>query len=248
MDGSNDWWKTSNMPQPDASVDGVLNDADRALERPGYPPQAMQTPEHLDPDLRSKPWHDAEAFSWCSNLEQNFEVIQGELLNTLNTTEAWPMVKGQVGLTDGKGEWRELVMLGPGSEKGRTLCPQTAALLDAIPEAKHLADSEGACGNAIFAKLTPGTRLKPHCGPTNTRLTCHLGIEVPEECGIRVGEEVRTWQVGKCLVFDDSWEHEVWNNSDKLRVVLLINFWHPDLTREQWDETAEELQNGFLDV
>lgn len=166
----------------------------------------------------------------------------------MRDSEAWPLVRGQVGLTHGKGEWREMVMLGPGSERGRELCPRTAELLDRIPAAKHLADSVGACGNAIFATLAPGTRLHPHCGPTNTRLTCHLGIEVPEGCGIRVGQEARTWRRGECIVFDDSWEHEVWNESDRVRVVLLVNFWHPELPPERWRATAEELREGFLDL
>mmetsp|Transcript_7233 Transcript_7233/g.15656 ORF Transcript_7233/g.15656 Transcript_7233/m.15656 type:complete len:248 (+) Transcript_7233:42-785(+) len=207
-----------------------------------------QRPEHLEPGLRSRAWHDAADFLWCGELERNFEVIREELLAALAEKEAWPMVRGQVGLTHGKGEWRELVMLGPGSEEGRRLCPRTAAMLDGVPAARHLAESVGACGNAIFAQLTPGTRLFPHCGPTNTRLTCHLGVEVPQGCGMRVGSEERSWREGKCLVFDDSWEHEVWNCGDRVRVVLLINFWHPDLPPQKWVETADELREGFLDV
>jgi aspartyl/asparaginyl beta-hydroxylase (cupin superfamily) len=69
----------------------------------------------------------------------------------------------------------------------------------------------------------------------NTRLTCHLGLVVTPGSSLRVGPEVVTWQEGKCLVFDDSFEHEAWNRSDSERVVLLIQFWHPDLTEpEVW--------------
>ncbi|CAE8705079.1 unnamed protein product [Polarella glacialis] len=249
IDPTKEWWEVSTFPQPcnEASDASLRHVEQRASTPSSFPPQPMQRPEHLDPSLRSQPWHDPQEFPWCQDLERNFEAIRTEMLGTLSSQEAWPMVRGQVGLTDGVGEWRELVMLGPGSERGRALCPQTAALLDAIPAAKHLADSVGACGNAIFAKLTPGTRLKPHSGPTNTRLTCHLGVEVPEKCAIRVGTKVCTWEEGKCLVFDDSWEHEVWNKSELLRVVLLVNFWHPDLPSDKWTETAEELRDGFLD-
>merc|ERR1719272_20392 len=66
-------------------------------------------------------------------------------------------------------------------------------------------------GEIIFSCLQPGSHLKPHCASSNMRLTCHLGLEVPEGCTIRVGQETRTWQEGECLWFDDSYEHEVWH-------------------------------------
>merc|ERR1712194_856643 len=122
-----------------------------------------------------------------------------------------------------------------------------AAVLDAVPAAKRLAEADGACGNSMFSMLAPSTHLRPHCGPTNTRLTCHFGIEIPPECGMRVGQETRQWCAGKCVIFDDSWEHEVWNRSSEVRVVLLVNFWHPDLRPDEWPEIAEELRDGFAD-
>ena len=75
----------------------------------------------------------------------------------------------------------------------------------------------------------PGTHLRPHCGSTNTRLTCHLGLLVPGGATIRCGTEAREWAEGECIVFDDSFEHEVWHEGSADRVVLLINFWHPML-------------------
>ncbi len=65
---------------------------------------------------------------------------------------------------------------------------------------------------------------------------------------MRVGNETRMWQEGRCLIFDDSWEHEVWNDSNSDRVVLLVNFWHPDLPQEKWQATADELREGFYDL
>lgn len=190
----------------------------------------LQRPEHFLPGLLSKPWHDAKDFSWCASLEQNFEQIRGELSAVAADPSLWPLVApGELSLTGGSGAWREVVLLGPGSRRGRKACPLTSALLERIPGAKALAKHRAGCGNAIFSKLDPGVHLHPHCGPTNTRLTCHLGIEVPEGCAIRVGSETRMWREGECLVFDDSWEHEVWNRGGRPRVVLLVNFWHPDL-------------------
>jgi len=88
-------------------------------------------------------------------------------------------------------------------------------------------------GLVYFSILPPHSHVIPHCGPTNTRIRGHLAITAPEGAAIRVGEEQRRWEVGKCLIFDDSWEHEVWNTSDQWRAVLLFDMWHPDLNPEQ---------------
>lgn len=65
------------------------------------------------------------------------------------------------------------------------------------------------------------------------RVRCHLGIEIPENCRLRVGDRMLTWREGECLILDDSFSHEVWNNSDKHRVVLVVDLWHPDLSRRE---------------
>ena len=73
--------------------------------------------------------------------------------------------------------------------------------------------------------------IEPHLGPTNMRLRCHLGINIPEgDCGLTVGGETRRWREGECLVFDDSLLHESWNRTEQARVVLIVDLWHPDLT------------------
>jgi len=103
----------------------------------------------------------------------------------------------------------------------------------------------------IFSRLQPQTHIKPHCGPTNLRWTAHLGLVIPinnnnkksmsesdsaEEdcsssspCRIRIGNKWTSWSVGKVLLFDDSFEHEVRNDTNEDRVVLLIRVWHPEL-------------------
>jgi aspartyl/asparaginyl beta-hydroxylase (cupin superfamily) len=73
--------------------------------------------------------------------------------------------------------------------------------------------------------------IEPHTGPTNMRLRCHLGINIPAgDCGLKVGGETRHWQEGRCLVFDDALRHESWNDTDQPRIVLIVDVWHPDLT------------------
>jgi aspartyl/asparaginyl beta-hydroxylase (cupin superfamily) len=100
-------------------------------------------------------------------------------------------------------------------------CPQTAAVLQSLP---NIAMS------AMFSALTPGTHLWAHCGPTNAVVSQSMGLIVPPGCVIRVGTEERTWQEGVCLVFDDTYEHEVWNRGTGTRFIMLTDVWHPELT------------------
>mmetsp|Transcript_79685 Transcript_79685/g.251887 ORF Transcript_79685/g.251887 Transcript_79685/m.251887 type:complete len:141 (-) Transcript_79685:28-450(-) len=94
--------------------------------------------------------------------------------------------------------------------------------------------AELGAGEIIFSALSPGTRIAPHCASSNVRLTCHLGMVCPEGARMRVGPDWGTWQEGKCIFFDDSYEHEIVHSGSSTRIVLLIRFWHPDLRPEQW--------------
>lgn len=94
------------------------------------------------------------------------------------------------------------------------MCPETTRLVESIP----------GMTTAIFSSLAPGTHIVPHEGYIKTVLRCHLGLIVPDDCWIRVGDETKTWEAGKCLIFDDTFEHEVWNRSNSPRIILLIDF------------------------
>ena len=124
------------------------------------------------------------------------------------------------------GGWSDVQFYG-GCRRDRAhcaLCPQTAAVIAAQPRINSVI-----FGSHFFSRLTPGTHLSAHCGPSNFRLRCHLGLVVPEGVRIRVGDEVRAWKAGECLIFDDSIEHEVWHDGDDDRVVLICDLWHPDV-------------------
>ena len=82
----------------------------------------------------------------------------------------------------------------------------------------------------MFSLLKPKTRIPPHTGVTNACLVTHLPLIVPEGCGFRVGNDTRQWVPGRAWVFDDTIEHEAWNDSDRLRVVLIFDVWHPHLS------------------
>jgi aspartyl/asparaginyl beta-hydroxylase (cupin superfamily) len=124
-------------------------------------------------------------------------------------------------------KWTAIHLLQNGSriEANAQHCPKT---LDAIA---HMDQPQvpGASPNAMFSLLAPRTRIPPHAGVANTRLVCHLPLIVPPDCGFRVGATTREWNVGESFVFDDTIEHEAWNDSDELRVVLIIDLWPPAL-------------------
>jgi aspartyl/asparaginyl beta-hydroxylase (cupin superfamily) len=85
----------------------------------------------------------------------------------------------------------------------------------------------------MFSALNPHARIPPHTGPMNGILRAHLGLVVPQGCFIRVGPDEQTWQEGKVMVFDDSFEHEVFNHSNEVRIVLFMNFWHPCFSQQE---------------
>jgi aspartate beta-hydroxylase len=177
------------------------------------------------------PWHDPQQFQLVRDLEAAADKIAAELRALPGSG-----FQDEAEEIDRSGRWSVFYFY----ERGRrnddncSLCPETVAAIEANRTVLSLG------GPAYFSKLDPNTHIAPHRGPTNMRLRCHLGIDVPEDCGLRVGGISRTWEEGRCLVFDDRFTHEVWNESARARVVLVVDFWHPDLTD---DEVA--LLNGL---
>jgi aspartate beta-hydroxylase len=114
-------------------------------------------------------------------------------------------------------------------------CPRTTAALEALP----LLRIPGHAPEALFSVLRPGTHIPPHTGVINGRLTVHLPLVVPEDCGgLAVAREARTWHEGTCLVLDDSFVHEAINRSAQTRVVLIFDLWHPGLPTATRDALA----------
>ena len=111
-------------------------------------------------------------------------------------------------------------------ETNCALCPKTMAALAVVPQ-PTVADRSPA---AMFSVLSPRTRIPPHTGVANTRLVVHLPLIVPGGCGFRVGGTTRPWRVGEAFAFDDTIEHEAWNDSDEPRTVLICDIWRPDLS------------------
>jgi aspartyl/asparaginyl beta-hydroxylase (cupin superfamily) len=110
-------------------------------------------------------------------------------------------------------------------------CPKTASALRRLP----LADLPGYAPTAFFSILDARTQIPAHTGVTNTRLIVHLPLVIPGACRFRVGSETREWRAGEAWVFDDTIEHEAWNDSDVPRAILIFDIWHPDLSTAERD-------------
>lgn len=122
-----------------------------------------------------------------------------------------------------------LYQYGKAFEENLARCPATAEAICKVP----LAELPARAPTAFFSVLQPRTRIPPHTGVTNVRATCHLPLIVPEGCGFRVGGETRQWRVAEAFAFDDTIEHEAWNDSDELRAVLIVDIWNPHLTEAE---------------
>lgn len=110
------------------------------------------------------------------------------------------------------------------------MCPETASALAQVP----LTRIAGHAPEVLFSVLAPNTHIKPHHGVTNTRVVTHLPLVIPEgDCKLVVGGEAHAWEEGRCVTFDDTFEHEAWNRTDQLRVVLILDTWNPDLTEPE---------------
>lgn len=196
---------------------------DMGVQSPRYT-HPLQKPRHYFPGLTASPWHDPADHACAAVLERAHAAIKQELAGARSALLPQPQ-----GLVD-RGTWEIFYFYYRGKRVAANCerCPETARVIESIPRLTST-------GLVYFSVLTPGTHITPHCGPINTRLRCHLGVEVPDGCHIRVGPETRSWKEGQCLVFDDSFEHEVWHSGDAVRTVLVLDVWHPDLTAaEVW--------------
>ena len=119
-----------------------------------------------------------------------------------------------------------LIEKGAPVQRNAARCPLTMAALSHAPQP----DQAGRTPSAMFSLLKPHTHIPAHVGVSNARLVVHLPLILPPDCRFRVGNEVREWRVGQALVFDDTIEHEAWNDSDALRVNLIFDIWHPALS------------------
>ena len=189
------------------------------LERPGEPSQLIRGT--VFPGLSSRPFHDRSTLPFVRVLEASYSAIRAETLALLVAMQSVPRYD-YVGV--GSDRWRSLFFhrFGQPMLDHLRACPELARALAQVPGA-HLRE-------AMVSVLEPQGRIAPHRDQGNIFLTCHLGLRIPDHCELRVGGLAHTWREGECLVFDTSYLHEAVNNSKERRVVLLCDFWHPELT------------------
>ena len=208
---------------------------DRVLGR-----QRIYTPEPtflLFPYLMNYEFFPREHFPWLEALEAATASIRDEFLAVVQADKGG--IEPYIAYADGLplNQWRELNHSprwgayflwnqGIRQESHLARCPRTAAVLEALPQV----DVPGRGPTAFFSLLAPRTTIPSHTGVTNTRLTVHLPLVVPPGCRFRVGGETREWHEGDAWVFDDTIEHEAWNDSDDTRAILIFDVWNPQLS------------------
>jgi ornithine lipid ester-linked acyl 2-hydroxylase len=171
------------------------------------------------------PFLDPELFPWTGELEENTATIRGELEQILTRPEEIPSFQeishDQVSITQDD-RWKTFFLYGMGykAEKNCARCPETTRLVEQVP----------GMTTAFFSILSPGKHIPAHRGLYCGFLRYHLGLIVPdppEACRIRVHDQFAHWEMGKSMLFDDTYDHEVWNDTDGLRAVLFLDVVRP---------------------
>uniref|UniRef100_A0A8C3WGG4 Aspartate beta-hydroxylase n=1 Tax=Catagonus wagneri TaxID=51154 RepID=A0A8C3WGG4_9CETA len=182
--------------------------------------------------LRAQPWWTPRETGYTElvkSLERNWKLIRDEGLAVMDRTQGLFLPEDE-NLRE-KGDWSQFTLWQQG-RKNENACkgaPKTCSLLDKFPETTGCRR-----GQIKYSVMHPGTHVWPHTGPTNCRLRMHLGLVIPKEgCKIRCANETKTWEEGKVLIFDDSFEHEVWQDADSFRLIFIVDVWHPELTPQQ---------------
>ena len=192
-------------------LDGLL---DQSATRP---PQ--RTCKILFDRLEARPFHNPSDFAIAREIESSWDGIRSELKAACYQGPFSAYRQAGSNFTD-PNHWSTVNLLLPSGRLAphASLCPKTTTMLQA---------SGVFCEAAMISRLAPGGHILPHCGPWNARLVAHVGITAPEAAEMRVASESRHWTEGRAMIFDDSFEHECWNNAEADRFVLLFAIWHP---------------------
>lgn len=191
------------------------------------------------PELPQRQFYERDEFDWVEGIEAQTSAIIAELTELMRdqrdfrpylVTDSNSPRREFHGLADNR-NWSSLYL----HENGYPVAANVAraqksyAALQTAP----LCHITTRAPTIMFSLLKAGAKIPPHTGMLNTRLICHLPLIVPPGCGFRVGNETRQWEVGKMLIFDDTMEHEAWNDSNDDRVVLIFDVWRPEITPDE---------------
>jgi aspartate beta-hydroxylase len=195
--------------------------------------------QYFFPEMPHIQFYPRADFPWLDALEAASDEIRAELLEVMQHANAFvPYVQGeenrphnaQQGMLN-NADWSAFYLWKNGEvvAENAARCPRTMAALASAPISRISNRSP----SILFSLLRPGAHIPAHNGFINTRLICHLPLIVPDKCRFRVGNETREWVEGKAWCFDDTIEHEAWNDSDQTRVILLFEIWRPELTMRE---------------
>jgi hypothetical protein len=198
--------------------------------------QVQQPSALYFPGLPQIPFYEREQFDWAPTVEAATAEIRNELLALIEADVSFqPYVEAEKDRPSrdfhgmlGDPSWGAFYLWKDGAlvEENAARCPRTVEILSRVPMTRIGTRTP----SVLFSLLRPGARIPPHHGMLNSRLICHLPLVVPPGCWLRVGNEIRAWEEGKLLIFDDSIEHEASNPSGALRVILLFDVWRPELS------------------
>ncbi|MBA4286638.1 MAG: aspartyl beta-hydroxylase [Xanthomonadaceae bacterium] len=196
----------------------------------------QQPTDFCYPGLPAIEFHERTDFPWLGDLEAETVNIRSELSGMIEeTAEFSPYINYPDGVP--LDQWADLnrsprwsachlLYQGRRQEEHAARCPKTMSVLAELPQPY----AQGRMPAAMFSLLRPRTRIPPHTGVANVRLVVHLPLIVPAGCGFRVGNETREWREAEAWVFDDTIEHEAWNDSHRDRYVLIFDIWNPRLS------------------
>jgi aspartyl/asparaginyl beta-hydroxylase (cupin superfamily) len=229
--------KTARHPRFQKSLEIMLGLRERSPVTQRYPQMPLL---YFYPDLPYTQFADPAAFAWRAPLESAFSKMRQEAESLLEAADDFrPYIKTNTMRPQGdvhgmleNSDWSTLHLFENGAPVAEHVekCP---VIFETVMQNVPLCRIGPRAPSVMLSLLKPYAKIPPHTGMLNCRFVCHLPLIIPPECGFRVGQESREWQEGKLLVFDDTVEHEAWNNSNQNRLVLIFDVWRPELSSQE---------------
>ncbi|ROT78860.1 aspartate beta-hydroxylase domain-containing protein 2 [Penaeus vannamei] len=220
------------------SSEKLGKDRTRTSEREKSLRSVFQKPTIFPMDLAANPyWNEFDVYGMeLRLLKLNFSIILKEfesVFEALKGGDNWGWKLNDIP----RGHWCIFPFIDQGvvSESNCKRCPNTSTMIGSLPSVMK----DCVFGNACFSVLYPDSHIEPHYGPTNLRLRCHLGLKIPSDCWLEVNGTQHNWKSEETVVFDDSFEHSATFSEQSSaaqaspRAVLIIDFWHPDITKDE---------------
>ena len=187
-------------------------------------------------EVPDKPVFENRIFEWAHTLETHWEDILKEFQGISRLQEYLPGIQDiqqEQQVLNRDQNWKTFFLYGFGEKarKNCSLCPKTTALIETIPGMK----------TAFFSVISGGKHIPAHKGLYKGIIRSHLGLIIPGEkgeCRMRVDDQIHPWEPGKIIIFDDTYDHEVWNDTSETRVVLLLDIERPFRPPFSWMNRA----------